>query len=114
MQELMVVGTTKLQKQIAVLNTGMRSAKKLTAILQTSPGTARAELVRKILRSVLMLGDRVFLDECYELDRLTLKHVVNAMRAAAELPCEFLMWMNLSGNEFWVRSEPLENDRFPT
>lgn len=112
MQKVMTVGTTKLRKKSAVMKVGKRSTEKLIELLRTSQGEARAELVRKILRSVLLLGDRVCVDECAQLDSLTLRHVFNVLRTHAKHGLEFQMWMSISGHEFVVRSEPFENDRF--
>lgn len=112
MQKVMTVSTTKLRKKSAVMKVGKRSTEKLIEILKTSPGEASVELVRKILRSVLLLGDRVCVDECAQLDGLTLRHVFNVLRTHAKHGSEFQMWMSISGHEFVVRSEPFENDRF--
>jgi len=112
MQMEMTVGTTKLPKKTAAMKVGKKSAEKLIELLRTSQGEARAELVRKILRSVLLLGDRVCVDECSQLDSMTLRHVFNVLRTYAKHGPEFQIWMSLSGHEFLVRSEPFENDRF--
>ena len=102
---------TILQKETAVLKSGKRSTEKLIEILRAFQGTARAELVRKILRSVLLMSDRVYVDECSALDNLTLRHVINALRANAAHGSEYQIWMCVSGYEYCVRSEPFENDR---
>lgn len=107
MQKVMTVGTTKLRKKSAEMKVGKKSAEKLIEFLRTSQGEARAELVRKILRWVLLMGDRVGVDECAHLDGLTLRHVLNVLRANAKHGSEFQIWMSLSGNEYWVRSEPM-------
>ena len=85
MQKVMTVGTTKLRKKSAVMKVGKRSTEKLIELLRTSQGEARAELVRKILRSVLLLGDRVCVDECAQLDSLTLRHVFNVLHHLVEV-----------------------------
>ena len=111
MSKVTGISATMRQKETAVMKSGKRSAEKLIEILKTFSGSVHDELVRKILRSILNLGSRVYLDECHVLDASTLKHVVNVIRAVAVRRIDFQIWLCVSGHEFWIRSEPFENDR---
>ena len=112
MKRVTTVGTTIQQKETAVMRAGKKSTEKLIEIMTVSQGSTRAELVRKILRSALLLSDRVYVDECAQLDSFTLRHVFNALRAHAVQASDCQIWMCVSGYEYCVRSEPFENDRF--
>lgn len=108
MQKVMTVGTTKLRKKSAVMKVGKRSTEKLIELLRTSQGEARAELVRKILRSVLLLGDRVCVDECAQgkaaltvvREAVVLKQLINrlgtqSLRTCLAVKCSDIASMNV-------------------
>jgi hypothetical protein len=112
MKRVTTVGATIKQKETAVMRAGKKSTEKLIEIMTASQGTARAELVRKILGSALLLSDRVYVDECAQLDSFTLRHVFNVLRSHAAQGSDYQIWMCISGYEYCVRNEPFENDCF--